>query len=73
MSTPDEPKVEQAQLGLAKVQTPDGERLAITLTMLLNADQAKAFAGQITTAAATMSPSGLVIANGLGHALAQGT
>jgi hypothetical protein len=60
----DEAKPEAAQLGIAKVQTPAGERLAVTLTMFLDPAQARVFAAQVTDAAASLSSSGLVIANG---------
>jgi hypothetical protein len=61
---PQQPAVEGAQLGLAKVATPQGERLAVQLTMLLDAGQAKAFAAQVAREAESMSASGLVTASG---------
>ena len=59
------------QLGIALADTPDGQRLAViaasgpvNLTLLLTADEAKQLARQVTDAAASMSASGLVVANG---------
>jgi hypothetical protein len=43
------------------VETPAGQRLAVTLTMLLDAAGAKAYAAALTEAAANMSASGLVV------------
>jgi hypothetical protein len=54
-----------AQLALALVDTPAGQRLAVQLTLMLGADEAKAFGAAVTDIAASMSTSGLVVANGV--------
>ena len=56
---------QQAQLALALVDTPAGQRLAVQLTLMLGADEAKAFGAAVTDAAASMSSTGLVVANGV--------
>ena len=59
------------QLGIALADTPAGQRLAfvaasgpVNLTLLLTAAEAKQMAKQMADAAASMSSSGLVVANG---------
>lgn len=54
-----------SQLGTQLVDTPQGQRLAITLTMLLPAAEAKQFAEAVAAAAASMSATRLVVANGI--------
>ena len=61
MSTPGQPV---QQLSAALVDTPQGQRLAVTVTMLLDADGAKALAAGIAKAAESMSSAGLVVATG---------
>jgi hypothetical protein len=58
-----------AQLGTALVQTPGGQRLALTVrtpsatvTVFLAAQDAKAWAARLTADSAAMSASGLVVA-----------
>ena len=60
-----------AQLTTALMQTPTGQRMALTirtpsttLTVLLQGADAKSWAATLTGAASQMSVSGLVIANG---------
>ena len=60
-----------AQMTTALVDTPSGQRLALTirtpsttLTVLLQGADAKSWAATLTGAASQMSVSGLVIANG---------
>ena len=60
-----------ARLSLTLVETPQGQRLAVTirtpsttLTILLNSADAKTWAGLLSGAAAQMSASGLIVANG---------
>lgn len=55
---------QQAQLGVGLVDTPAGQRLAVQLTICLTADEAKAMAATIAEVAASMSATGLVLANG---------
>jgi hypothetical protein len=62
-----QPKPETAQLSLALVETPAGQRLALTLTMLLPPGDAKALAKGLTDVAAHMSAAGLVVAAANGH------
>ena len=59
------------QLAVALAETPDGQRLAIiaasgplNVTVLLTADEATRIAKQMADVAASMSASGLVVANG---------
>ena len=59
------------QLAIALADTPDGQRLAIlaasgpvNVTLLLTAAEAKQMAKQMADTAASMSASGLVVANG---------
>ena len=59
------------QLAVALADTPDGQRLAIVaatgpvnITLLLTAAEAKQMAKQMADVAASMSSSGLVVANG---------
>ena len=52
--------VQQLAVGLA--DTPQGQRLAVTVTMLLDADGAKALAGAIAAAAENMSSAGMAVA-----------
>jgi hypothetical protein len=61
-----------AQLVTAVVQTPAGQRLALTVrtpsatvTVFLPGPDAKAWAARLTTDAGSMSASGLVIAGGV--------
>ena len=77
---PDAPPVDQGNQLLAEtpailftalVDTPQGQRLAMTirthsttLTVLLQGADAKAWAAQLTRESAAMSSSGLVVANG---------
>lgn len=56
-----------AQLGVALVDTPAGQRLAVQLTLCLTADEARSFAEGIAGIAASMSTAGLIIANGALH------
>lgn len=60
-----------AQLSTALLSTPKGQRMAltvrtasVTVTVLLAAADAKAWAAQLTATAASMSASGLVVAAG---------
>ena len=53
-----------AQLVTGLVDTPAGQRLAVQVTLLLAADEAKALAAGIANVAASMSTTGLIIANG---------
>ena len=62
-----------AQLGTGLLETPKGQRLALTirtasttLTILLGTADAKAWAAVLSTAAGQMSQSGLIVANGSG-------
>jgi hypothetical protein len=67
-----EPQPDQPyQLGIALAETPQGQRLAIVaasgplnLTLLLTATEAKQLATQMADAAASMSTTGLIAANG---------
>ena len=52
------------QLGVGLADTPAGQRLAVQVTVLLTADEAKAFAAVVADVASSMSTSGLIIANG---------
>jgi hypothetical protein len=61
-----------AQIATALLDTPRGQRLAMTvrtptttLTVLLGAADAKTWAALITREAAAMSGSGLIVANGM--------
>ena len=63
-----------AQLTTALVDTPGGQRLAMTvrthsttMTILLQGSDAKTWAQQLTRDAALMSGAGLVVANGALH------
>lgn len=56
----------EQQIGIALADTPNGQRLAITITCLLPAEHAKQLAAAITQAAAAMSTTGLVIAGSIG-------
>ena len=63
--------ISPAQMTTAKVPTPDGERLMLTIrttsttmTVFLTGGDAKTWAAQLAREAANMSASGLVIANG---------
>ena len=68
-----------AQLAAALLETPGGQRLALTirtasttLTVLLGAADAKAWAASIGQAAGSMSSSGLIVAApGVSHAVAE--
>ena len=60
-----------AQLTTALIDTPHGQRLALTIrttsttvTVLLQGGDAKAWAAQLTRDSALMSTTGLVVANG---------
>jgi Tfp pilus assembly protein PilN len=60
-----------AQLSIALLETPGGQRLALTirtpsttLTVLLAAADAKVWAGSVRQAADSMSSSGLIVSNG---------
>ena len=63
--TPD-PVPETTQLAVSLVDTPAGQRLALTMTMLLPAGDAKQFSQQLAAVTGLMSRAGLVIANGSG-------
>ncbi len=65
MSTPEQQPERPSSLTIGLVDTPAGQRLSVALTLLLDADGAKAFAKAITAAAEGMSSSGLVVANGV--------
>jgi hypothetical protein len=52
------------QRATALVDTPAGQRLAIQVTLLLTADEAKGLAAAVGSIAASMSTTGLIIANG---------
>ena len=65
------PASQPYQLAVALADTPDGQRLAIVaatgpvnITLLLTAAEAKQRAKQMADVAASMSASGLVVANG---------
>ena len=80
MTTPEQPPVDTgnpllsetpAALSTALVQTPQGQRLALTirtasttLTVLLGAMDARTWAGQFKAVADQMSASGLIVTNG---------
>ena len=55
---------QMAGLALGLADTPAGQRLAVQVTVLLTAAEAKEVAAGIATIAASMSTSGLVVANG---------
>jgi hypothetical protein len=61
MTTPQEAPV-QVQVGLA--DTPFGQRVALVITILLAKDGAEAVAAAIKQTTATLSTSGLYVANG---------
>jgi hypothetical protein len=50
-----------AQLAMALVDTPAGQCLAVQLTLMLGADEAKAFGAAVADIASSMSASGLVV------------
>lgn len=54
----------EQQIGIAIADTPAGQRLAITITCLLPAEQARQLADAISQAARSMSTAGLVVAGG---------
>ena len=64
---PDQPQpaVEVTQLGLGLADTPAGQRVVLTMSMLLSAADAKKFAEQLTAIAGQMSGTGLVVASGV--------
>ena len=66
-----QPGSQPGQVGVALAETPAGQRLAIlaasgpvNATILLTAAEAKQVAAQIANVTASMSTSGLVVANG---------
>ncbi len=68
--TPAEPKPpvpvpEVTQLGIGLAETPNGQRIALTMTMLLTAADAKQFAAQLAEVAGQMSVTRLVVASTL--------
>ncbi len=70
MTTPDPENLEFAppevtQLGLGLAETPQGQRVVLTMTMLLPAADAKAFGEQLVKLAASLSQTRLVVASSL--------
>ncbi len=66
MTTPHEsPRIAATQLGLGLTDTPEGQRVVLTMTMLLTAADAKQFAEQMAAIAGQMSATRLVAATSL--------
>jgi hypothetical protein len=65
MTTPEQAAEPVPVLKVELVETPAGQRLAVTLTMLMDAAGAKAYAAAIDSAASKMSATGLMVVEGI--------
>jgi hypothetical protein len=65
------PQPDALQVAVQLVETPLGQRVAVTLTVLLGKDAAVELAQGITKAASALSSSGLIVANGSTGAVGQ--
>ena len=59
------PVPEVTQLGLGLADTPQGQRIVLTMTMLLSAADAKQFGAQLSELAGQLSATRLVVATSL--------